>query len=231
MGSDEKPVVAILGGTGPEGRGLAVRWSAAGYRVIIGSRDEARAREAAAEVARLLEGRSGATEPSGADNRSAAAAAAVVVLAVPYAAQAETIDAAIEALSGKVVIDVAVPLRPPRVSVAQPPPAGSAAAEAQAQLGPGTPVVAAFQNVAASKLQDPDADAACDVLVCGDDAVAKDVVLTLAADAGLRAYDAGPLQNAAVVDGLTAILIGINRRYGSRSAGVRVTNVPGPNDL
>jgi NADPH-dependent F420 reductase len=166
--------------------------------------------------------------PRGTDNLSAAAAADVIVLAVPYAAQAETLAAIRPALEGKLLIDVAVPLRPPKVSVVQLPAAGSAAAEAQAQLGPGVTVVAAFQNVAAGKLAVLGAEVACDVLVCGDDAAAKALTLRLAEAAGLTAYDAGPLANAGVVDGFTSILIGINRRHGTTSAGLRITNIPRP---
>jgi NADPH-dependent F420 reductase len=226
MSDPARPVVAILGGTGAEGRGLGLRWAAAGYAVVLGSRDAARAEAVARELAASLEGRDGAVAPSGADNRTAAERADVVVLAVPYAAQASTLDAVREALAGKVLVDVAVPLRPPEVATVRLPVAGSAAAEAQAQLGDGVRVVAAFQNVAAGKLADLGAAVDCDVLVTGDDAHAKRQTLDLAAAAGLRAFDAGPLANAGVVDGLTAILVGLNRRYGARNAGIRITNLP-----
>jgi NADPH-dependent F420 reductase len=125
-----------------------------------------------------------------------------------------------------VVVSVVVPLRPPRVSVAWRPEAGSAAAEAQALVGPDIPVVAAFQHVSATKLMDLDADLGCDVLVCGDDLGAKRAAMGLVTACGAIGFDAGPLENAGVVEGMTSVLIGLNQRLGVRGAGLRVTNVP-----
>jgi NADPH-dependent F420 reductase len=216
--------VAIIGGTGNEGPGLALRWAASDrYRVLIGSRDAGKAEA----VAAALNARLGRDLVDGLGNASAAAAAEVVVVTVPYGAHTATLDSLRDHLAGKVLIDVTVPLRPPRVSHVWVPPGGSAAAEAQALLGPGVRVVAAFQNVGSGRLQDLDHSIACDVLVCGDDAAAKAEAIALAEAAGMRGLDAGPLRNAAVVEGLTAILIGINARYKAHDAGIRITGLDG----
>jgi len=226
MASHSDPVIGLLGGTGLEGRGLALRWCAAGHLVVIGSRDAVRARDVARRTGDVLHGCAGARRPTGTDNRAAAEQASVAVLCVPYSAHAAVLQEVGRQLAGKVLVDVAVPLEPPNVWVASPPEAGSAAAEAQALLGSGTRVVAAFQNVAAGKLLSLDEPIDCDVLVCGDDPDAKALTLRLVSDARMRGLDAGPLANARVVDGLTSVLIGINRRYGSTSAGLRITNLP-----
>lgn len=227
MSEPAPPTLAILGGTGDLGLGLALRWAAAGYPVVIGSRDAARATAAAAQLAERLSPVPGAVVPTGATNADAARAADVLVLSVPYAALRPTAEALAGLVAGKLAVSVVVPLVPPRVWVAQPPAAGSAAAELQASW-PATPVVAAFQNVAAGQLADLGTDVDCDVLVCGDDAGAKGTVLGLAAAIGLSAFDAGPLANAAVVEGLTAVLIGLNRRLKVAHAGIRLTHVPRP---
>lgn len=214
--------IAVIGGTGHEGSGLALRWAAAGLDVIIGSRQAARAAQAAAQVNDRL-GRSAAR---GMENAMAAAAAQMVVLTVPYSAHADTLTAIRDAVQGKVLVDVTVPLRPPKVSRVWIPEGRSASEEAQALLGPGVRVVCAFQNISAEHLQDLDHTIDSDVLVCGDDATAKAAALELAARAGMRGIDAGPLQNAVVVEGLTAVLIGINLRYKVKGAGVRITGLP-----
>lgn len=220
------PSIGILGGTGAQGLALARRWAAAGYPVVIGSREAARARTAATALAEELAGRPGALPPVGGD-LATAAGAEIVVLSVPYAGLADTARSIAAQVSGKTVVSVVVPLVPPRVSVVQLPAAGSAAAELAALL-PGAQVVAAFQNVAAGKLAQLDGDVACDVLVCGDDAAARAQVLGLATAIGLTAYDAGPLANAGVVEGFTAVLIGLNRRYKATAAGLRITNLSSP---
>jgi 8-hydroxy-5-deazaflavin:NADPH oxidoreductase len=222
-----RPVLAILGGTGDQGRGLALRWSAAGYPVVIGSRAVARAEATARDAAARVGHVPGAGLARGADNHTAAQTGDVVVLSVPYAAMAETARSVADAVAGKVAVSVVVPLVPPRVSVVQLPAAGSAAAELQA-LWPQARVVAAFQNVAADLLMDLDAAVACDVLVAGDDGAAKATVLDLSAALGVTAFDAGPLANAGVVEGLTAVLIGINRRHKVSHAGIRIVGVPRP---
>lgn len=220
--TDERPVLAIVGGTGAQGGGLALRWAAAGYTVIVGSRSSERASEAAAELNRRLPGSS----IRGLANEAAAAAGKVVVLTVPWAAHRSTLEAIRPKLAGKILIDVTVPIVPPKVGEVHIPPDGSAAATAQELLGKGVSVVAAFQNVAAHHLKDLDHEIECDVLVCGDDPVAKESVRRLARDAGFRALDAGPLANALAAESLTAVLIALNRRYRVRGAGIRITGLP-----
>jgi NADPH-dependent F420 reductase len=227
-GRTAKPItIAILGGTGQEGGGLALRFARAGHRVILGSRSAARAAESAA----VMNARLGADAVSGADNKAAAAAADTVVLTVPYAAQRATVEEVREALSGKILIDATVPLVPPKVSRVQLPPGGSAAAAIQALLGDAVRVVSAFQNVSALHLDDLDHDADCDVLVCGDDASARETVIGLAGDIGLTAWHAGPIVNSAAAEALTSVMIFINRHYKAPGSGIRVTGVartPGP---
>lgn len=210
--------LAILGGTGAEGRGLALRFAHAGHDVIIGSRAASRAADAAAALNREL-GRGAAT---GADNRAAAAAAGLAVLTVPYAAQRDTALAVADELAGKILVDATVPLKPPRVARAQLPPGGSAVAALQAALGEAVRVVSAFQNVSAHRLGALDRDVECDVLVCGDDAAARETVVALAKSIGLRAWHAGPLANSAAAESLTSVLIAINRRYKVPAAGIRI---------
>ena len=214
------PVVAVVGGSGAEGSALAARWARAGRRVVIGSRSAGRAAAAAAALA--VHGR-----VDGAANRDAAEAADIVVLTVPFAAQRAILADVRGAVAGKIVVDATAPLVPPRVSRVRLPPEGSAAQAAQAALGAGVRVVSAFQNVAAGALADPEAEVACDVLVCGDDAEARAATVRLVEAAGLRGLEAGPLANAAAAEALTSALIWINRRYGAEGAGIRITGLPG----
>jgi NADPH-dependent F420 reductase len=214
--------IAVIGGTGREGPGLALRWAKSGqYQVLIGSRQQEKAERVAAE----LNARLGRNLISGMVNPDAAAAADMVVLTVPYSAHVPTLESIRTGLRGKILVDVTVPLQPPQVSRVHIPPGGSAAAEAQALLGSDVRVVAAFQNVGAAHLQDPDHPIESDVLVCGDDKEAKAEVIALAEAAGMRGLDAGPLQNAVVAEGLTAVLIGINVRYKAKGAGIRITGI------
>ncbi len=213
--------ISILGGTGHEGSGLGLRWAKAGHTIIIGSRTAEKAQAAAAELNAKL----GADAVRGLDNVSAARPAEVVVLTGPYAAHVPTLESVREAVQGKIFVDVTAPLVPPKVSRVQMPAAGSASQEAQNLLGPGVKVVTAFQSISAEHLKDPDHPIDCDVLVCGDDREAKAVVLQLAADAGMRAWDAGPLANAVVAEGLTSVLIGLNARYKVKSSGIRITGI------
>jgi len=215
--------IAILGGTGHEGAGLGLRWAKAGHTILIGSRLTEKAQVAAAE----LNARLNLDTVRGFQNAEAARQAEIVVLTVPYAAHAATLDSVRDAVQGKIFVDVTVPLVPPKVSRVQLPAAGSASLEAQARLGPGVRVVTAFQNISAEHLKDPDHPIDCDVLVCGDDKDAKAVVLQLAADAGLRAWDAGPLANSVVPEGLTSILIGLNLRHKVKASGIRITGIEG----
>lgn len=217
--------IAVLGGTGAEGGGLALRFAHAGHRVVVGSRDAARAAAAAARIEGKLGGRSGQPAVSGAGNEDAARRTELVVLTVPYAAQRATAHAAAGALAGKILVDATVPLTPPRVARVQLPEGGSAVARLQAELGESVRVVSAFQNVSAHLLSELDRDVDCDVLVCGDDADARETVVRLAASIGLRAWHAGPLANSAVAEGLTSVLISINRRYKARGAGIRIAGV------
>jgi NADPH-dependent F420 reductase len=214
--------VAVIGGTGNEGPGLALRWAKSGqYHVIIGSRQQEKAERVAAE----LNARLGRDLIRGMVNPNAAAAADLAVLTVPYSAHLPTLESIQAGLTGKILIDVTVPLQPPKVSYVNIPPGGSATAEAQVLLGNEVRVVAAFQNVGAAHLDDPDRPIDCDVLVCGDDKEAKAEAIALAEAAGMRGLDAGPLQNAVVVEGLTAMLIGINIRYKVKGSGIRITGL------
>ena len=212
--------LAVLGGTGKEGPGLAYRWARAGYHVLIGSRTKEKAEAAAA----VLNQRLGEDVVHGLTNEEAAQQCNIAVLTVPYSAQRATLESLRPALVGKVLVDVSVPLGAEigRVSM---PPAGSASQEAQATLGADVQVVAAFQNISSVHLAD-DSPIACDVLVCGDSPAAREQVLQLVTAAGLIGWDAGPLQNAAVVEGLTSVLLGINKRYKIRGAGIRITGEP-----
>jgi NADPH-dependent F420 reductase len=162
------------------------------------------------------------------DNKSAAAAAEIVVVAVPYSNHSAILDEIREAVAGKIVVDAVVPLVPPKVSLVQLPREGSAAQIAQSRLGERARVVAAFHNVAAAKLS-AGGSVECDVLVFGDDAQAREAVMALADAAGTRGVDAGPLANAVVGEALTAVLIGINRRYKVSGAGIRITGLPDRN--
>jgi NADPH-dependent F420 reductase len=223
-----KPTIAVIGGTGAEGSGLAVRWAANDYPIVIGSRSSEKATATAAELsAGLSKGPRG--HPAlirGATNAEAASAGEIVVLSVPYDAQVATIDQIKEGAQGKLVITVVVPLKPPRVATVWRPPGGSAAQEAQAQLGEGVSLVSAFHNISAIHLKDLNYQPDCDVLVTGDDREAKQMAIKLANIAGFYGIDAGPLENSSVVEGLTSLLIGINVRHKVKGAGVRITGLP-----
>jgi NADPH-dependent F420 reductase len=216
-------IIGIIGGTGGEGGGLAFRWAWSGHEVVIGSRSAARAAQAAEELGRLV-GDRGAVR--GASNTDAARAGSVVVLAVPYPAQIATALEVREELDGKVLIDVTAPLVPPRIERVKLPAEGSAAVALQQRLGAGVKVVSAFQNVAALHLKDPNHVVDCDVLVCGDDAAARETVIALARDAGLRAWHAGVLANSVAAEALTAVLIALNKRYKVPASGIRITGLP-----
>jgi NADPH-dependent F420 reductase len=215
-----KPVIAIIGGAGALGSGLARRWVKAGYEVIVGSRTPEKIGAAIEALAAVAAG----PKPRGLSNREAAEAGEVVLVAVPFAAAAVTLDEIAGALRGKVVIDATVPLVPPRVARVQLPPEGSAAVAAQARLGDEVRVVSAFHNVAAAKLQ-TDEDVDCDILVFGDKRDDRAVVVGLAEAAHLRGVHAGPLANSAAAEALTSVLIGINRFYGAEGAGIRITGI------
>jgi 8-hydroxy-5-deazaflavin:NADPH oxidoreductase len=212
--------IAVLGGTGKEGKGLAYRWARAGYKVIIGSRTPEKAEAAASELTEML----GDSAIEGLDNLSAAQKADLVVLTVPYAAHKDTLLSVKDALQGKILIDVTVPLVPPKVTKVQMPAAGSAAQEAVELLGEGVQVVDAFQNISHEHLM-VEGDVPCDVLVTGTSKAAREEVLKLVVAAGLTGWDAGPIENSVVVEGLTSILIYMNKQYGSTHAGIKITGV------
>jgi NADPH-dependent F420 reductase len=218
-----KPRIAILGGTGREGSGLALRWAQAGYAVVIGSRESEKAQRVAGELNERL-GRDGIR---GMANAEAARQADIAALTVPYSAHRKTLEGLTEALQGKILIDVTVPLRPPQVTRVYLPEEGPVAVQAQEILGAGTRVVGALQNVGEHFLRDPERVIDCDVLVSGDDTAAKEQVIELvqALDPQIRAFDAGPLVNAAVAESLTPILIGLGKRFRRLRVGVRFTGI------
>lgn len=219
--SDLIQTIAVLGGTGKEGSALALRWAMNGYRVIIGSRTAEKAQTAAAEMNATL----GSDVVMGMANEDAAKEAGIVVLSVPYDAHKATLEGVRAYLDGKVLVDLTVPLAPPAIMTVNVPEGKSACMEAQAMLGAGVKVVAAFQNVSAVKLKDPSYEVDCDVLVCGDDEAAKTDVLALVSAAGLRGIDAGPLANAVAAEALTPVLLWINKKYKVKGAGIRITGI------
>ena len=213
--------IALIGGTGPEGRGLATRFALAGHTVVLGSRDAARGAESGAELAASL----GNDRVSGSDNAGAVADADIVVVVVPYSAHRPTLEGLRDALAGKVVVDAVVPVyfdKGPRpIDV----PAGSATEEA-AEILPDSTVIGAFHNLPADVLLDPQAHIESDILVTGGTGEAKDTVMALANQIeGCRAVDAGPLRFSRFVEGITTLVIGINGRYKAHGA-IKVTGIP-----
>ena len=221
--------VGIIGGTGKEGRGLALRWARAGHEVRLGSRDAARADAVARALMQSLALPAGAAIHGG-DNAWAVRDAGAAVLSVPYAAHHDTLRALATDLSGKLLIDITVPLSPPRVREVHLPAGESAALQAQALLGPTVRVVAALHHVSAAHLADVAHEIDCDVLVCGDDADARTSAALLLGDLGVRALDAGPLRNAIALESLTPVLLHLNQRYRGSGCGLRITglDLPGP---
>lgn len=213
--------IAVLGGTGKEGGGLAYRWAHSGYDVIIGSRSAEKAQQATTELNELL----GAEAVRGMENPQAAAEADIVVLSVPYSAHRAILESVREQVQGKILVDVTVPMQPPNITTVTLPEGRTAAEEAQAFLGDNVRVVSAFQNVSAIHLKNIERTVACDVLVCGDDDEAKQEVITLAEAAGMRGVDAGLLVNAIVAESLTPLLMSINKRYKVKGAGIRITGI------
>jgi 8-hydroxy-5-deazaflavin:NADPH oxidoreductase len=215
-----KPSIAVLGGAGKEGSGLALRWAHIGHRVLIGSRDAERAQAGAAEINNAI----AATRAEGMTNFDAAKQADIVVLAVPFVAQQKVAKEVHDALKGKILIDVTVPLAPP-VNRVQLPEGGSAVAALQAMLGNEVTVVSAFQNISAHHLKTLDHKIECDVLVCSDDKEAADTVVELAKAIGLGAWNAGALQNSVVAEALTSVLIALNQKYKVPGSGIRITGI------
>ena len=221
---DKEPLlltIAVLGGTGKEGKGLAYRWAQAGYKVLIGSRSSERAVSVASEIMELLEGSSSIV---GTSNLEAAQLADIVVLTVPYASHRETLESVKDVLKGKILVDVTSLSIPPMVTKVQMLPAGSATQEAREIVGEGVEVVAAFQSISHKHLL-TDEDVGCDVLVTGTSKDARAEVLKLVEAAGLIGWDAGPIENSVVVEGLASVLRYINKQYGSTYAGVKITGV------
>ncbi len=217
-------MIAVIGGTGHQGLGLALRWTAAGMQVVIGSRLRARAEAAASEVRARVRAIGAEAAVEGKENLEAVRAAEIVVITVPASAHAETVAAIAPAVSGKIVVDVTVPLgKNPSYAVQLPD--GSAAEAAQRALGAEVRVVAAFHTVPASLLQDLARPVDCDVLVCGDDAAAKARIIELALAIGARALDVGGLKQTHTLERMTALLIDTGRRIRRHELGVRITGV------
>ena len=219
--SDQIKSIAILGGTGDLGGGLARQWSRAGYQILIGSRTLEKGQSAAADLLKEFPD----LNVSGHENLEAATAADLVVLTVPFSHQLSTLETVKPALTGKVLIDVTVPLMPPKVGTVQLPEGGSAVVRAQALLGDEVDVVSAFQNVGALHLQG-DHGIACDVLVTGNKRAARDTVIKLVEALGLRGWHAGPLANSAAAEAMTSVLISINRHHKINGAGIVITGAP-----
>ena len=224
MTTEKLPVLAILGGTGDLGTGLARRWAQAGYEVIIGSRTLEKAQAAVADLREVMAER-GVSEITvqAMSNADAAAAADIVTLTVPFSHQVSTLESVRDALQGKILIDVTVPLVPPRVARVQLPPQGSAGQIAQELLGEEVAVVSAFQNVAAAHLQEGKG-VECDVLVSGNKKEARQQVIELVEAAGMRGFHAGMINNAAAAEALTSVLIAINKQYGCH-AGIKISGL------
>lgn len=224
MTTDTLPTLAILGGTGDLGTGLARRWAQAGYQVIIGSRTLEKAEAAVADLREIMAERGVADVAVQAmENLAAATAADIVALTVPFSHQASTLELVRPALQGKILIDVTVPLVPPKVARVQLPEGGSAGKIAQTLLGEEVRVVSAFQNVAAAHLQEGHG-VECDVLVCGNKKEAREQVITLVEAAGMRGFHAGMIDNAAAAEALTSVLITINKQYGCH-AGIKISGL------
>jgi 8-hydroxy-5-deazaflavin:NADPH oxidoreductase len=216
----EKLSIAVLGATGDLGGGLAWQLVQAGYPVIIGSRAQEKAESSAAALSQ----RAGGKAVRGMVNPEAAAAADLVILTVPFASHKPTLESISDAVQGKIFVDATVPLMPPKVMRVQMPKAGSAAREAQDYLGEEVRVVSAFQNVAADHLNADDAHLDdCDVLVSGNDPEARETVVQLAQELGMQAWHAGPVDNAAVAESLTSVLIFMNKRYKFPGAGIKIS--------
>ncbi len=212
--------IAILGGTGKEGAGLAVRWAKLGHSIVIGSRDAERAKAKAAELRDVAH----AIPIVGHTNAEAAALGEVVVIALPANGLPNTLPEVRQACRGKVVVSTVVPLTFGGPRLFTPPPAGSSAEEAQALL-PEARVVAAFHHIAAHELADADHPIDCDLLICGQDAAAKEAVTQLGRSMGLRVVDVGALSNAGPLEGITAVLATINRRYKLKNSGIKISGL------
>lgn len=213
--------IGLVGGTGKEGSGLALRWARAGHSVIIGSREEARGKTRAAELSTIAK-----ATIHGGTNAHAITESEIVVVSVPYAAHAATYKALIPYLNhNPVVVDITVPLKPPKVRRVQLPNGQSAALEAQQILGKEARLVSGIHHVSATHLANLDHPIDCDVLICSDDKQARQVVIELINDLGTRGLDAGVLANSVALESLTPVLIHMNIKYKSEGTGIRITGV------
>jgi len=215
-------LIAIVGGTGDLGTGLARRWTKAGYSIVIGSRAPDKA-EAAANALNEWAGRETAR---GSSNAEAASACEIVVVTVPYSSHDAIVEEIAGGVQGKILVDATVPLVPPKVRTVHVPPGGSIAKTTQERLGENVRVVSAFQTVAAAHLADMDHEMNCDVLVCGNDPDARAQVIELVEAAGLRGWHAGRIDNSIVSEGMTSVLIFMNSHYKFDGAGIRITGEP-----
>ncbi len=213
--------IAVLGGTGKEGAGLAMRWALNGYKVIIGSRNAERAQQRVAE----LNARLGGDYLTGMENSKAAQASNLVVLSVPYSAHKTTLESVKEHLAGKILVDLTVALQPPRVRTVHLPEGQASALEAQAIVGDNVKVISGFHHISSDHLADTNFVMDSDVLICGNDAEAKANVIKLAEALGCRGVDAGPLVNAIAVEAMTPVLLYINKAYGIKGAGIHITGI------
>jgi 8-hydroxy-5-deazaflavin:NADPH oxidoreductase len=212
--------IAILGGTGKEGAGLALRWAQAGHSIVIGSRDAERAKAKATE----LRERAQKLPIVGHTNLEAAELGEIIVVALPANGLAATLPELRTATAAKVVVSTVVPLTFGGPRLFTPPAIGSSAEEIQALL-PEARVVAAFHHIAAHELAETDHAIECDLLLCGGDAGAKEVVTALGVSLGLRVVDVGAITNAGPVEGITALLATINRRYKLKNSGIKITGL------
>jgi len=218
--TSKRPIVAVLGGTGNEGPGLAMRWANVGYKIIIGSRQQEKAEDTAAALNQRL----GIETITGMQNTDAAQTADISVLTVVASAHQPALNSLKDALQGKILVDATARLSFPNLNPPTPP---SAAEIAQEILGPGVRVVAAFQNVPAHALRDLDQPVPSDVLVCSDDLTAAKQVIQLARDGNMGAYYAGKLVNAITVEGLTSLLIVMNKHHKVKTASIGITGIDG----
>ena len=222
MSPIHKETIAVLGGTGREGKGLAYRFAQAGYKVLIGSRDSEKALITETELLNLLHGQA---QIEGMKNIQAAAQADVVFLAVPYSAHQGILKEITDAVSGKLLVDVTVPLIPPEITKVLVPPSGSAAQEAREILGDNVDITTAFQTISFKNLMS-DHSIECDVLITGTRIEARTRTLALVKAIHFVGWDAGPIENSVVVEGLAPVLRYINKNYGVKNAGIKITGIP-----
>jgi len=213
--------IGIVGGTGREGRGLGVRWAKAGHDVFIGSRQADKGVAKAAEFSEEF-----GVALHGGDNVAACTHADLIVVTVPYSAHRPTLESIKGAVGDKIIVDITVPIQPPKVRTVNLPEGQSAALEARVLLAEGTRLVAALHHISSEHLSEPGHTFDCDVLVCGDDKEARATVVALISDLGLRGIDAGVLKNSIALESLTPVLLHINSRYKSVGSGIRITGIP-----